>query len=151
MDILRSEEMLIQFTSAQFHGSAYCKQRVGPVGDKEFCACVKRISQVSRYFCLWTYVLHDTRHYSLTQLEQKFGTCKVSREWWLQELNAVVSRVMKLGTDVITQDRSWCGFLGVGFPVCYCAMPISFTYFLNPIMADYCQTVATSCISALSL
>ena len=26
-------------------------------------------------------VLHVTRHFLLTQLAQKFGTCKVKREW----------------------------------------------------------------------
>ena len=64
---------------AQFHGSAYRKQRICAYGSIEFWAYCKRISQVSREFWL-------TRHSTLTQLAHKFATWTymyVSGEWWL--------------------------------------------------------------------
>ncbi len=54
------------------------------------------------YLC--TCVLHVTRHSSLTQLAQKFGTCPVSEEWWLLAQNSSVSRARKLGPG---QHQQW--------------------------------------------
>ena len=43
---------ILRYIRAQFHGSAYHKQRIGTYGSREFCAYVKRISQVSGEFWL---------------------------------------------------------------------------------------------------
>ena len=55
---------------AQFHGSAYCKQRIGTCGSREFCAYIKRVSQVTSEFWLLPVIganLVYTRHSTLTK------------------------------------------------------------------------------------
>ena len=55
---------------AQFHGSAYHKQRISAYRCREFCVYVKHIL---RNFGLCVCVVHVTRHSTLTQLAQNFG------------------------------------------------------------------------------
>ena len=47
---------------AQFHGSAYHKQRIGACGNREFCAYVKQLHGLAASFGLCPWVLLVTRH-----------------------------------------------------------------------------------------
>ncbi len=83
--------------SAQFHGFASVKQRIGAYGSREFCAYAKRISGVSRDFCLCACystllgILH--LHPACAEIRR----LPVSENWWLQAQISAVSRAIKLG------------------------------------------------------
>ena len=76
---------------AQFHGSAYNKQRISAYRSREFCVYVKLNSRVSREFWLVRAWLIFTRHSTLTQPHQaqKFkrrtATLHVSAEFGVSQ------------------------------------------------------------------